>query len=51
MFDSPEAITRAMNSSVRHEMRADFEKFPPFEGSNIHHPMWADTRYPERASS
>jgi hypothetical protein len=44
MFDSPEAITRAMNSSVRHDMRADFEKFPPFDGSNIHHPMWADTR-------
>lgn len=43
MFDSAEAITRAMNSPVRHEMRADFEKFPPFEGSNIHHPMWAET--------
>jgi uncharacterized protein (TIGR02118 family) len=46
MFDSAEAITRAMNSPVRHQMRADFEKFPPFEGSNIHHPMWAETLYP-----
>jgi len=24
-------------------MRADFERFPPFEGSNIHHPMSART--------
>ncbi|WP_250508106.1 hypothetical protein [Caballeronia sp. GAFFF3] len=46
LFDSDAAITNAMNSSVRHDMRADFENFPPFEGSNIHHPMWADTRYP-----
>ncbi|CAB3806349.1 hypothetical protein LMG28614_06375 [Paraburkholderia ultramafica] len=44
MFDSAEAITRAMNSPVRHQMRADFERFPPFVGSNIHHPMWAETR-------
>lgn len=43
MFDSADAITRAMNSPVRHQMRADFEQFPPFVGSNIHHPMWADT--------
>jgi len=43
MFDSAEAITAAMNSPVRHQMRADFEKFPPFEGSNIHHPMAART--------
>ncbi|AJP56825.1 hypothetical protein UC34_07130 [Pandoraea vervacti] len=39
VFDSPEAITAAMNSPVRHAMRADFEKFPRFSGSNIHHPM------------
>lgn len=38
-----DAITAAMNSPVRHRMRADFEKFPPFEGSNIHHPMAART--------
>lgn len=39
MFDSAHAITEAMHSPVRHAMRQDFEKFPPFEGSNIHHPM------------
>lgn len=44
VFDSAAAITAAMNSPVRHEMRADFQKFPPFEGSNIHHPM-ATTTY------
>jgi hypothetical protein len=51
MFDSAEAITRAMNSPVRHEMRADFEKFPPFEGGNIHHPMWAETIFPSQTSA
>lgn len=43
MFDSAQAITDAMHSPVRHAMRQDFEKFPPFEGSNIHHPMAART--------
>ncbi|SDV47292.1 hypothetical protein [Chitinasiproducens palmae] len=43
MFDSPQAITDAMHSPVRHRMRADFEKFPPFVGSNIHHPMSCQT--------
>ncbi|REE07360.1 hypothetical protein B0G71_7853 [Paraburkholderia sp. BL27I4N3] len=47
MFDSAEAITEAMNSPVRHQMRADFEQFPPFEGSNIHHPMSARTFFGE----
>jgi hypothetical protein len=47
MFDSAEAITHAMNSPVRHQMRADFEEFPPFEGSNIHHPMSARTFFGE----
>lgn len=39
VFDGPEALTAALHSPVRHDMRADFEKFPPFEGSNIHYPM------------
>ncbi|MGF6439511.1 EthD family reductase [Paraburkholderia youngii] len=43
MFDSAQAITEAMHSPVRHAMRQDFERFPPFEGSNIHHPMAART--------
>ncbi|WP_322102277.1 hypothetical protein [Paraburkholderia sp. J41] len=44
MFDSAQAITEAMHSPVRHAMRQDFEAFPPFEGSNIHHPMAARTK-------
>jgi len=39
VFDSPEDLTAALNSPVRHEMRADFEKFPPFHGSNRHFAM------------
>jgi hypothetical protein len=39
VFDSPAALTAALNSPVRHEMRADFAKFPPFTGPNTHYPM------------
>lgn len=39
VFDSPEALTAALNSPVRHEMRADFKNFPPFSGGNTHYPM------------
>jgi hypothetical protein len=40
VFDSPDALTAALNSDVRHEMRADFRQFPPFTGRNTHYPMW-----------
>ena len=39
VFDSPSALTAALNSPVRHEMRADFAKFPQFTGPNTHFPM------------
>jgi hypothetical protein len=39
VFDSPEALTAALNSPVRHEMRADFKEFPAFSGGNTHYPM------------
>ena len=39
VFDSPSALTAALNSPVRHEMRVDFAKFPPFTGPNTHFPM------------
>jgi hypothetical protein len=39
VFDSPAALTAALNSPVRHEMRADFKNFPPFSGDNTHFPM------------
>jgi uncharacterized protein (TIGR02118 family) len=38
-FDSLEALTQALNSPVRHEMRADFKAFPPFTGPTSHYAM------------
>lgn len=39
VFDDQLALTAALNSPVRHEMRTDFEKFPPFTGPVSHFPM------------
>jgi hypothetical protein len=39
VFDDPEALTTALNSPVRHEMRADFKDFPKFFGRVTHFPM------------
>lgn len=39
VFDSPQALTAALASPVRHEMRADFRQFPPYRGGNTHFPM------------
>jgi hypothetical protein len=39
VFDSPADLTTALNSPVRHEMRADFNRFPPYRGGNTHYPM------------
>ncbi len=38
-FDSPEALTEALHSPVRHEMRADYEAFPKFTGPTHHFAM------------
>lgn len=39
VFDSTEALKAALNSPVRHEMRADFKTFPAFTGPNRHFAM------------
>lgn len=39
VFDDAEALTHALNSPIRHEMRRDFEASPPFDGHNMHFPM------------
>jgi uncharacterized protein (TIGR02118 family) len=39
VFDSPAALTAALNSPVRQEMRADFAKFPAFSDGARHYPM------------
>ncbi len=43
VFDSPAALTAALNSSVRHEMRAAFHRFPSFTGPITHFPMTTRT--------
>jgi len=46
VFDDPAALQAALDSPVRHELRADFHTFPPFEGGNFHYPMWTETIQP-----
>ena len=48
VFDSAEALTAALQSPVRHELRADFHAFPPFEGGSLHFPMISETIRPSR---
>lgn len=38
-FDNPEALTAALNSPVRHEMRADYAQLPRFSGAVTHFAM------------
>ena len=38
-FDSAEALTAALESPVRKEMRADYARLPPFSGRVTHYPM------------
>ncbi len=51
VFDSADALTAALNSPVRHEMRADFKQFPPFSGGNTHFPMLTRTVTPRAGAS
>lgn len=39
VFDSTDALQGALHSSVRHEMREDFKRFPKFTGPNNHFAM------------
>jgi hypothetical protein len=39
VFDNRGALTAALNSPVRHEMRAAFHRFPSFTGPVTHFPM------------
>jgi len=39
VFDSPQALQAALASPVRHAMREDFTRFPPFNGATLHFPM------------
>jgi hypothetical protein len=39
MFDHPAALSSAMRSPTMAKMRADYAKFPPFTGGNVHYPL------------
>ncbi len=39
VFDSPSALTAALTSPLRHEMRAHFKALPRFAGGVTHFPM------------
>ncbi len=43
VFDSAAALNAALNSPARHEMRADFRRFPSFYGRNTHFAMHTRT--------
>ncbi|HXA26227.1 MAG TPA: hypothetical protein VNW90_28420 [Acetobacteraceae bacterium] len=47
VYDSPAALTSALNSPVRHDMRASFGRFPPFTGPITHFPMATMTVAPQ----
>jgi hypothetical protein len=47
VFDSQRALTAALNSPVRHEMRVSFRHFPPFTGPITHFPMATTTVVPK----
>ncbi|MCC8962524.1 EthD family reductase [Bradyrhizobium sp. Pear76] len=49
MFDSPQALARALSSDVIKRMRADFVQFPPFAGGNKHFPMLTRIVRPKRS--
>jgi len=39
VFADAKALSAALLSPVIQDMRADFHRFPPFSGGNVHHPM------------
>jgi hypothetical protein len=39
LFDSAAALSAGLTPEVMAEMRADFHRFPPFEGGNTHYAL------------
>jgi hypothetical protein len=39
VFDSPATLSTALLSPTIRNMRADYHRFPPFSGGNVHYPM------------
>jgi hypothetical protein len=46
VFDSASALTAALESPALNDMRADYSRFPPFVGGNVHYPMHTYTLVP-----
>jgi uncharacterized protein (TIGR02118 family) len=45
-FDTPADLDRALQSDARRAARADFARFPPFEGDVTHQAMTAKVIFP-----
>jgi hypothetical protein len=48
-FDSLEHFNAAMQSPVRHELRAHYRRLPRFSGRNTHYPMMRTRLFPENS--
>jgi len=46
VFDNPAALTAALESPAILDMRADYHRFPPFVGGDLHYPMYTYTIVP-----
>ena len=45
-FDSVDALNAALKSDVRHRLREDYKRFPPFTGRNTHYAMTRTRVFP-----
>jgi hypothetical protein len=46
VFDTPHALSAALNSPLRVQMREHYDALPPFEGRVTHFPMQTRTKFP-----
>lgn len=46
VFDDASALTAALESAALQDLRADYRRFPRFEGGNVHHPMETESLLP-----
>jgi hypothetical protein len=51
VFDSPDALTQALNSPVRHKMRECYRAFPRFTGPTTHYAMASRILHPDSGSA
>src|SRR5262245_23189120 len=51
VFDSPDALTQALNSPVRHKMRECYRAFPRFTGPTSHYAMASHILHPDSGTT